>query len=230
MDNQSNITENTMADPEFMVSISKQELATLPAAIFSGNITVVDSDDKARMAAEVLRRENIIGFDTETKPSFKRGHSNNVALLQLSTRSDCFLFRLNQIGLPQDIRVILESPEYLKIGVSIHDDFHHLSRTYNINPDGFVDLQSFVKDYKILDNSLSRIYAILFGHRICKGQRLTNWEAQTLTVHQQEYAALDALACIHIYDYLLAGNFQPEKSPFYRPVPVPEQRDTNRST
>ncbi len=169
----------------YTVSISKQELALLPAAVYSGKVIVVDTPEDAAKAADILSSESIIGFDTETKPSFKRGQMNQVALLQLSTHTSCFLIRLNHIGLHPAIRAILESKNYLKVGVSIHDDFHHLSRIYNLKPSGFVDLQSFVKQFNIADNSLSRIFGILFNQRISKGQRLTNWEAHTLTPHQQ---------------------------------------------
>ncbi len=193
---------------------------------FTGSIFLVDSEEKALEAAEILRQERILGFDTETKPSFKRGQTNNVALLQLSTHSSTFLIRLNHIGLPEPIKMILEDDSILKIGVSIHDDFHNLNKLYPLTPAGFIDLQSFVKDFGIADNSLARIYAILFGTRISKGQRLTNWEADELTAHQQAYAALDALACIEIYEHLIAGNFVAEKSMFYRIIETPASKNS----
>lgn len=202
-------------------TITKQELAELPMVSYEGTIILVDSSEKAEEAALELRKETLIGFDTETKPSFKRGQTNNVALLQLSTRSSCYLFRLNHIGLCDGIKQLLEDPSILKVGVSIHDDFHNLRKLYSLAPDGFIDLQNFVKDFSIADNSLARIYGILFGERISKGQRLTNWEADELTAHQQAYAALDALACVRIYDHLTAGRFNPEESPYYREIEPP---------
>lgn len=207
-------------------TITKQELSALPMVTYSGSIFLIDSEEKALEAAEILRREKIIGFDTETKPSFKRGQTNNVALLQLSTRTSTFLIRLNHIGLPSSVKAILEDKNIIKIGVSIHDDFHNLRKLYDLTPDGFIDLQSFVKDFGIADNSLARIYAILFGMRISKGQRLSNWEADELTVHQQAYAALDAMACVEIYEYLTAGNFIAEESPFYRQIDIPSPKPT----
>lgn len=217
---------------ERVVSISKQELAVLPVAAFPGNIVVVDRPEKVSEAVCALCAETVIGFDTETKPSFRRGHSNNVALLQLSTHTTCYLFRLNMIGMFPEVRELLENPDILKIGVSIHDDFHNLHKLYDMKPQGFIDLQSYVKDYDILDNSLSRIYAILFGKRISKGQRLTNWEAPELTSHQQEYASLDAYACIQIYDHLNQNGFDPAASPYYHtleelhPAPVVQDQHT----
>ena len=215
MENQ-NETETTEPLERRKVSITKQELAELPAAKFPGNVILVDKDEDVEAAVEALNAETIIGFDTETRPSFRRGQTYLVSLLQLSTHTDCYLFRLNRIGLPQSVKDILENPKILKIGVSIHDDFHNLNKLCEIKPKGFVELQSFVKDYEILDNSLSRIYGILFGQRISKGQRLTNWEANELSLHQQEYASLDAYACIQIYEHLNNVGFDPTLSPYYR--------------
>lgn len=212
-----------MEENEKIVSITKEELASLPVASFSGSIVVIDSIDGAEKAVETLRRERILGFDTETKPSFKRGQINKVALLQISTHNCCFLFRLNHIGLIPSIKGLLEDENIIKIGLSIHDDFHNLNKLCSVNPKGFIDLQPFVKNYKIIDNSLTRIYGILFNQRISKGQRLTNWEAEVLTPNQQSYAALDALACIQIYDYLNSGKFIPENSRHYKDPPAPAQ-------
>lgn len=203
--------------PSISLSISKAELAKLPAADYYGDIHVVDSPEDVEAAVAILRESDIIGFDTETRPSFKKGQTHQVALMQLATRHECFLFRLNMIGLPKPVKDLLEDPELLKIGVSLHDDFHNLHRIYTLRPEGFIDLQPYVKQFGIADNSLSRIYAILFGHRISKGQRLTNWEAPALTPGQQSYAAFDALSCIEIFDYLQSGSFDPSLSPYIIP-------------
>lgn len=213
---------STSETSQYTVSISKADLAQLPAAEYRGRIHLIDSPEKIDEAVETLRKADIIGFDTETRPSFKKGQCFQVSLLQLSTREECFLFRLNMIGLPQGVKDILEDNDKLKIGVSLHDDFHNLHRIYTLDPKGFIDLQPYVKQFHIADNSLSRIYGILFGHRISKGQRLTNWEAKTLTQSQQTYAAFDALSCIQIYDALASGSFIPEQSPYRQPIDAEE--------
>lgn len=210
-----------MEENEKIVSIAKEELASLPAASYTGTIILVDTPESAEKAVEALRHEQILGFDTETKPSFKRGQINKVALLQLSTHTTCYLFRLNRIGLLPSLLEILESEDILKIGLSIHDDFHNLNKLAPVDPKGFIDLQPYVKQYKIIDNSLTRIYGILFNHRISKGQRLTNWEAETLSHSQQGYAALDAFACIQIYEHLKSGKFIPSESRHYKDPPPP---------
>lgn len=196
------------------LSITKEQLSKLPTTHFDGNIRVVQTEEQIAEAIADLRKNDIIGFDTETRPSFRKGCSNSVALIQLCSRDMCYLFRINLTGLTQPIIDLLEDPNILKIGLSTHDDFHNLNKIAKINPAGFVDLQSYVKQFNIADNSLSRIFGIVFGKRISKGQRLTNWEAETLTPSQQSYAALDAMACIKVYDQLSSGLFDPSTSPY----------------
>ena len=203
---------NSISRP--VVTISKEALAQLPAASFSGHIRLIDRPEDIHEAVAHLRSAPLIGFDTETRPSFKKGQLHTVSLLQLATPDTCYLFRLNHLGLHSDLVDILQDPSLLKVGLSIHDDFHSLRRLKPIEPAGFIDLQQYVKEFKIADNSLSRIYGILFNERISKGQRLTNWEAETLTPAQQSYAALDAIACIRIYQHLTSGAFYPLPSPY----------------
>ncbi len=212
--------------PVYQLSITKEALASLPPACYHGNIRVIDNEDGLAEALRDLEQSGVVGFDTETRPSFRKGHTNTVALLQLSTGSTCYLIRLNRIGLTPGIKRLLEDDSILKIGLSIHDDFHNLNILSKIEPKGFIDLQQYVKAYRIADNSLARIYAIIFGRRISKGQRLTNWEADSLTSNQQAYAALDALACIEIYRELESGNFDPEASQ-YKVYPQEEEETSD---
>ncbi|MDE5881776.1 MAG: 3'-5' exonuclease domain-containing protein 2 [Muribaculaceae bacterium] len=205
---------NIPQDNQAIVTITKDQLAKLPAASFSGSIKLIDRPEDVDQAIADLKASQIIGFDTETRPTFKKGHLHNVSLMQLATPTTCYLFRLNHIGLVQGLIDILQDKELLKVGLSIHDDFHSLRRIAPIEPSGFIDLQQYVKKYKIADNSLSRIYGILFGERISKGQRLTNWEAEILSPAQQTYAALDAMACIKIYNHLCSGAFYPYTSSY----------------
>lgn len=197
---------------EMKISISKQELASLPTAHFKGKITVIDDSEAVAEAVERLSASDLIGFDTETRPTFKKGQNHQVALMQLSSETECFLFRLNRIGLPEALKFLLEDPEKKKIGLSLHDDFRNLKKNFDLEPKGFVELQQYVEQWGIADKSLSKMYGILFGERISKGQRLSNWEADHLAESQQHYAALDAFACIRIYRELSEGKFNPDSS------------------
>lgn len=206
----------------YIISISKEQLAELPVIMFPGAITLVDTASAAHEALRRLSKEKIVGFDTETRPSFRKGCCHKVALMQISTADRCYLFRLNRIGICADLKNFLENPDITKIGLSVHDDFHAISRTEEFSPQGFIDLQQMVKKYNIDDISLQKIYAIVFGRRISKGQRLTNWEADSLTPAQQAYAALDAWACLKIYRHFEDGGFDMFNSP-YRHKPASAQ-------
>ncbi|MDE7376932.1 MAG: 3'-5' exonuclease domain-containing protein 2 [Muribaculaceae bacterium] len=210
-----------MPSSNFNLSIPKQTVAELPVAAFSGDIEVIDTPEAVGPAVDWLMSQDIIGFDTETKPSFRKGRPNKVALMQLSSAEKCCLFRLNKIGLPDALLRFIECPTVKKIGLSIHDDFHVMHRSSEFTPAGFVELQDYVKQWHIADISLQKIFGIVFGHKISKGQRLTNWEADTLTHAQQVYAATDAWACLRLYEHLQAGLFDPAASPYVLPDEAP---------
>ena len=199
------------------ISIPKEVLNSLPTAVYPGGIqavTVVDTEEKAEDALAKLSQCRYLGFDTETRPSFQKGQVNKVALLQLSTGEHCYLFRLNRQGIFEMVKPLLEDPSIIKIGLSVHDDFSSLRRRGDMNPEGFLDLQDYCKAFHIADISLQKIYAIVFGKKISKSQRLTNWEAEHLNDSQQIYAAIDAWACLELYRYLRSGLFRPYESPY----------------
>lgn len=197
------------------IAISKETVAEMPVVDCPVGITVVDTVELARVALRELTRARVVGFDTETRPSFHRGRLHNVALMQLSTDSHCFLFRINKIGISEHMRQFLEDPEIIKIGLSVHDDFSVMRRLVDdIDPQGFIDLQDYVRFFHINDISLQKIYAIVFGEKISKNQRLSNWEATELSEQQQKYAAIDAWACLRLYRTLRSGGFHPDESPY----------------
>lgn len=186
----------------FSPKIEKSEVSNYPTAQFAGRIITIDTKEEAERAARALLKESILGLDTETRPSFRKGVHHDVSLLQLSTIDTCFLFRLCRTGLTDTLVELLESTEIKKIGVSLHDDFNVLKCRRSFTPGSFVELQKYVSHFGIEEMSLQKIYAIIFGERISKSQRLTNWEADVLTDKQKIYAATDAWACLNIYNHL----------------------------
>lgn len=197
--------------------ISKEELATLPALSFSGRIWVVDSPNKCTTALNKLSKYQTVGFDTETRPSFTRGEMHRVALIQISSDCECFLFRLNYLGgIPEELKQFLENPNIIKIGLSLRDDFNAINRVCEIHSAGFIDLQAIAPQYGIGELSLSKIYGIVFGHRISKSQRLTNWEADELSESQQHYAAIDAWACLKLWEKLNIDGFDAKNSRWWK--------------
>lgn len=181
-------------------TITKAEIASMPKVLFEGRIFVICTETETGKAVEYLRQQRMVGVDTETRPSFRRGTTHKVALLQIATADTCFLFRLNRIGMPASLQEFLMG-DTLKIGLSLKDDFMMLRRRKDVHAEegNWIELQDYVKRFGMEDQSLQKIYANLFGKKISKSQRLSNWEADTLTESQMKYAATDAWACVEIY-------------------------------
>ena len=167
----------------------KKLINTLPVVQFEGRIIVVISPGETKRAVDYLLSKDVLGVDTETRPSFKRGVSHIVSLLQVSTWDTCFLFRLNYTGLTPAIIRLLEDTKVPKIGLSWHDDILSLHKRSDFTPGYFIDLQKRVGELGIEDMSLQKLYANFFGQKIMKRQQLSNWEQDVLTDKQKIYAA-----------------------------------------
>lgn len=187
----------------FIDKISNEQTALLPAIEFRGDIRIVERERDIAAACAELAAQPFIGFDTETRPSFRQGVTHRVSLLQLSTPDRCYLFRLNRIPLAKPILKLLESRDILKIGADVAGDLRSLRQLRRFRDGGFVDLQSIAPEWGIGEKSLRKLSAIVLGQRVSKAQRLSNWEAASLTAKQQLYAATDAWVCIRIYEKML---------------------------
>lgn len=201
--------------------IDKAEVTAMPPVIFEGRIIVIQTEAEADKAVDYLLSQTIVGVDTETRPSFKKGQSHKVALLQVATLDTCFLFRINIIGLCTSILRFIADKKVIKVGLSLKDDFLSLHRHGEFKVGSFVELQTFVREIGIADMSLQKIYAILFSQRISKNQRLSNWESDVLTDKQKSYAAIDAWACVRIYSRVKELRENGE----YKLEPLPEAED-----
>jgi ribonuclease D len=194
----------------------KKDINTLPRVNFGGRIFTVLTAQEADKAVDYLMKAPILGIDTETRPTFRRGQAHLVALLQVSTDNTAFLFRLNHIGLPPSLIRLLEDNTITKVGLSLHDDFLMLKKRHNFTPGHFIELQHEAKELGIADMSLQKLYANLYGEKISKNQQLSNWEADVLSDAQKLYAATDAWACIKIYEKILelkhSGDYTLEKT------------------
>lgn len=188
----------------FVNKISNEEVAALSAIHFDGEIVVVDTDEALDVVCRHLAEQSVLGFDTETRPSFKAGVTNKVSLLQLSTYERCYLIRLNKVKFSNKLMSILQRSDIMKIGADVAGDLRSLNKLRSFTPRGFVDLQSEVGKFGIEDKSLRKMSGIVLGQRVSKAQRLSNWEAQSFTEQQMMYAATDAWVCLKIYDKLNA--------------------------
>ena len=190
-------TENRFTD-----KISNEQTALLPAIEFHGEIRIVEHEDEIEAACQYLMQQPLVGFDTETRPSFQPGVTYRVSLLQLSSAERCYLFRLNRIPLARPLLRLLESREVVKVGADVAGDLRSLRQLRRFRDGGFVDLQAIAPEWGIGEKSLRKLSAIVLGMRVSKAQRLSNWEAATLTPKQQLYAATDAWVCTQIYERL----------------------------
>lgn len=181
----------------------KTRISQLPRVLFEGRIVVILTERDAKKAVSYLLSQPILGVDTETRPSFKKGQMHQVSLLQVSSHDICFLFRLNQLHLSPSVKQLLEDTTVPKIGLSLRDDLNSLHKLGDFNAGSFVDLQDHVREIGVEDLSLQKLYANFFAQRISKREQLTNWEADILNDKQKLYAATDAWSCIMLYEELM---------------------------
>ena len=194
-----------MENKIYRENITAEEIAECELDWFKGEMILVDDLDTFHQVFPRLSSSKLLGFDTETKPSFKKGKKHPVSLIQLSTENLACLFRINKIGIPAEMIRILADPKVIKAGVAVHDDIRFLKGVKKFEPAGFVDLQPMVKEYGIESSGLKKLAAIILGIRISKRQQVTDWEAEELSEAQQIYAATDAWVCHEIYRKLKNG-------------------------
>jgi ribonuclease D len=186
----------------FQSTIDKEELKKLPLQSFPGTIHVIDSLEGLKKYVPVLQQEEVLGFDTETRPSFKKGKFNPISLVQMATRFHAFLFRIPSLHLPDELVHLFEDENIIKVGAALHDDLIDLRKVRDFKAGGFLDLQKYVEAFGIENKGVAKLAGIVLGFRISKNQQLSNWDAETLTPAQREYAATDAWVCLRIYQAL----------------------------
>ncbi len=191
-----------MENKIYRENITAEEIAECELDWFKGEMILVDDIETFHTVFPRLLGSSLLGFDTETKPSFKKGKKHPVSLIQLSTENLACLFRINKIGIPHELVRLLSDPKIIKAGVAVHDDIRFLKGVKKFEPQGFIDLQPLVKEYGIESSGLKKLAAIILGIRISKRQQVTDWEAEELSEAQQIYAATDAWVCHEIYKKL----------------------------
>ncbi|OFX27203.1 MAG: hypothetical protein A2033_07455 [Bacteroidetes bacterium GWA2_31_9] len=201
----------TNIESDYIPTITKEEINLLPLAQFSGEIILIDNFTKFNQYINELAENKIIGFDTESKPSFKKGLKNGVALLQLSTSEKAYIFRLNFIGIPDKLKKIFQDESIIKVGLAIRDDIKIMQKVHNFTPKSFIDICTISAQHNIEEKGLKKLAAIVLNVRISKSKQLSNWEAKTLDASQLVYAATDAWICYELYnklvnDEIVSGN------------------------
>lgn len=192
---------------QFWDDITKEDIRKLPLLAFDGAIHVVESEKDCSDAVQELTNQKILGFDTEKKPTFRKGEYNPTAMIQLSSIDQAFLFRLNKIGYPKPLFDLMGNPNVTKLGISIDDDIKELEKLSRFNPSGFQDVNDIAKAIGVKHIGVKKLAAIFLNQRISKGQQTSNWENETLTASQQRYAATDAWICLRIYQEIANNGF-----------------------
>lgn len=195
----------------YKITILPEEIEKLEMVSFSGKIAVIDrTGDEYNKAIAYLRRQKVIGFDTESRPCFSADQPHyGVSLLQLSGPEKAFLFRIKKCGMPKSLCNILSDERIIKVGAAVHDDLRGLRKRHGFEPANFVDLQKIGWEYGIKDKAVKKLAANILGIRISKTQQLSNWEAEHLSEAQQRYAATDAWVCRQMYLKLLKSEKHP---------------------
>lgn len=183
-------------------TISNEAINDLPLGAFNGKIVVVGNTSEVPAAFEEINQHNCVGFDTETKPVFVRGHHNKVAILQIATPEKAYIIRLKETGMTDEIKIFLQNPRIEKVGVAIRDDIKALQLIKKYNPAGFVELTTLTRAAGYEVESVKKLTALFLGFRISKGAQTSNWESAQLDAKQITYAATDAWVCLRIYELI----------------------------
>ncbi|MFO8087169.1 MAG: 3'-5' exonuclease [Bacteroidales bacterium] len=190
--------------------IDKEDIQKLSLYRYSGKISVIDQQQQIDKAIREISREKLIGLDTERKPSFKKGKINSIALIQIATPQQVFLFRMNMLKQPEKVFPIFENPDILKVGVGLDDDIQGLKKLKPFHPQGFIDISKYFQSHNYKQSSLKYLAAIVLNMRISKSQQVSNWEREQLTSSQLKYAATDAWIPREIYLSMIQDGNYPE--------------------
>ena len=184
----------------FESNITKAAINELPLKRYEGPVVLIEQKEAIKEALSVIRNHKVVGFDTETKPVFVKGQSNDVALIQVAIPECVYLFRINKTGITEEIIQLFENPNILKVGVGLKDDLIFLNKLCSFEPAGFEEVNEMVNALDIEANGLRKLTAIILGFRISKNAQVSNWEAHELNEKQIRYAATDAWVCLEMYE------------------------------
>ena len=186
----------------FPLSITKAEVMELPLAAFEGKVVIAQQEDQIVRALEEINQFDVVGFDTEARPTFKKGQIRNISLIQVATNEKVYLIRVMESGLTDELLAFLENEHLLKVGIGLNDDYNLLNRMRPFIPRGFLDLNKEVAELGAESIGARNLAAMILGIRISKSAQTSNWENQSLTQKQVRYAATDAWICLEIFKQL----------------------------
>ncbi len=181
-----------MSLDQYRRKLTKDDINALPIVRYEGKIELVTEEDALERALADIKKQRVLGFDTETKPSFRKGSINAPSLIQMATEDTVYLFQLMWTPFSEAMADILADANIVKAGVSIIDDMRELQKLHPFEPAGVVDLGNVARAHKLETQGLRNLAANFFDFRISKGPQCSNWSAQVLSERQVVYAATDA--------------------------------------
>ncbi|MFP4282288.1 MAG: 3'-5' exonuclease [Opitutales bacterium] len=192
-------TPEELVDPKVEITVPRGTVNQLPLGRYEGPIELISDVAALPSALERLRREPLLGFDTESRPVFRRGQSSLPALLQLAGKDMVWLFQLQQLEPLDDLFAVLADPHILKVGVAIRDDIKKLAELHPFEPAGFAEISDFTQKAGIVNTGLRSLTALFLQFRISKGAQVSNWARKELSSSQVRYAATDAWVSRELY-------------------------------
>ena len=180
--------------------LSKNEINSLPQIQFNGDVEVLSSNDNVQAAVNYLMNYDLIGFDTETKPTFVKGPLNPPSILQLACIDKVYIFQLDNESLYKKLFPILSNENITKCGVSVDRDLIELMYLLPFDPLSFVDLGNIARDYDVPHHGLRGLVAMFLKHRISKGAQISDWSKTVLSPSQITYAATDAWISLKLFE------------------------------
>ena len=188
---------------DFKKFISKESILEYPISKFNGEIIIINHEEEINDAYLFLIKQKILGVDTESKPTFKKGVFSHVSLIQIATENKVFLFRINKVGFHQKIIEILSNKLIVKVGIAIDDDIKELNKLKRFSANNIIDLNKKAEKLGFKSIGAVKLSILILGFRISKKARLSNWENDSLTTEQLSYAATDAWICYLIYKKIM---------------------------
>lgn len=180
-------------------TISREEISLLPLTRFTGPIHLIQKNSQIGPAVEALLRETVLGVDTETRPSFRRGQFFPPALLQAATDRAVFLFQLAKIDPARVLVPIFEEPRVVKVGIAFTQDVKELQALCPFRAENIVDLSILARKAGLIHTGLRNMTGMFLRARISKAAQVSDWSAPTLSKAQIEYAATDAWITRELY-------------------------------
>jgi len=208
-----NMQDSRMPDmplDRYRRTLRSEEINELPIVRYEGKVGLVRSEGELEAALDLLAREELLGFDTETRPSFRKGRVNQPALIQLAASDRIFLVQLAFVPFGAGLAALLSDEKILKVGVGIWDDLRELGKLYPFEGAGAVDLGDLARSLKLPTQGLRNMTANLLGRRISKGPRCSNWSLSNLSPRQIAYAATDAWIGRELYLQMRAVGLLPQ--------------------